>query len=124
MGGRGLHPYRYCCYVTGKRKSFFCCKKIWHASVTGTKSVKFFFVAVADVTDAKTEVKYKKIGVSPLLSGFVCVFHSGSSPKHTFNAYMNLYLNCVMWKRRKETKRGREVQENADVGVEALDKSA
>ena len=31
-----------------------------------------------------------------------------SSPKHTIFAFINLYLNCVIWRRLKYTKRGRD----------------
>ena len=33
-------------------------------------------------------------------------YTAGSSPKHTISAFINLCLNCVMWKRRKLTNRG------------------
>ena len=34
--------------------------------------------------------------------------HPGSSPKHTIYIFLNLYLNCVTWKRRKWTQRSRD----------------
>ena len=39
--------------------------------------------------------------IAQLLSGFVYIFHPaapGSSPKHTIYAFINLYLNYVLWK--------------------------
>ena len=51
------------------------------------------------------KIKHKKLHLgATLLSGFVCALHlatPGSSSKHTINAFINFYLNCVMWKRRK-----------------------
>ena len=41
------------------------------------------------------------------LSGFVYPFHPaarGSSPNHTTNAFINLYLICIMQKRRNKQK--------------------
>ena len=46
--------------------------------------------------------------VPPYISGFVCPFHlaaPGSSPKHTIYAFINLYLNCSLWNRRKRTEK-------------------
>ena len=44
------------------------------------------------------------ISVPPWLSGFVCSFHPAApgfeSQEHHL-CFLNLYLNCIMWKRRK-----------------------
>ena len=45
------------------------------------------------------------------LSGFVCAFRPAapcSSPKHTIYAFIINLLNCVVWKRLKKQKRGRD----------------
>ena len=54
-------------------------------------------------------LNFRPARVPTQLSGFVCAFHPtalGSSPKHTIYAFINLLINCVMWRNENKQEAG------------------